>query len=727
MSTERRGGEQKGVKRSRSRLAVIYCFAAIAGLGVVPFGSRDPLLAQELRGSVETIYQIDRGSAGGLQGGIDERWSSRQIYTLNYDRPLSPYLSYNLILRGSMDQRKDERGTNEITPQLFFNSDNPYYRSNGGFTWNQRRNLQGTALTSRMLTSTFSPKLSPLLPEINLFQTMSWDRDDLSTHEVDAANRSLRLSLDYPLPILKDVRVSYNYDWNKNQDFTSDNREVSQRHDGKVGFSKTLWNRLSFTGNWGLEESNSSSSFPGAFVSSLFARGGLSAVDSTPATGPLEGNPRLIDRDTLTPANIDLRSTDNNLGIDLGGAREVNRIFISMSRNFVEQPDRPQVVWEVYWSDEGLNWTPIAGRPSVIFNFPARRYEISFPPVRARFFKAVNRTVSDSLEGAEVTEIGVASTAAEEEPSARETRHTTYDKMDGSLGLSFRATEWLVLDTNTSYQRQKNTPGDQVKVDQLFSGGLSFTPSKYFMTRLGISRTQDEDDSPLRRSERQNTSYSLSLSSEPLETLKSSFSLALSNIEESSELVTRSLSALFDLQGDPYQGIEVGMSYGWTRSKNFDRDTQTLTQSLLWELNLLPQDWIRWESSYALSWSHMKSGARRGGSSSFTQNLQMDLLLTPSSSFQFKGRLDTTRSGGNTTAYYRIESFWLPTEKLSLSASYLLNRVMSKTNDRMDDLSLSLFWRMNRATDFNVNYGYNRKSAVGNPSQDLLFHFISRF
>lgn len=677
-----------------------------------------PSEAQGYQGSVEINHGIDQTRTGGK---VEERWNTRESYHLNLSQEISPLLSYNLLLTGTRTQDSEGNQTSDFTPQLSSSGDNPYYRSNWSYIQNEQQDPQGTRLLSTISSSNFAPKLPPLFPSLTLSRSASQDRDDLSPHQVDTTRQSWQLKTDYSPSWIRGLMFSYDYNWSQSQDLITDDQRAGQRHNSKISFGKTLWDRLSFSSSWGREMNLSSSSRPFLPTISLFVAQGLSALNTIPTLGTLDGNPSLTDGDLFSPAGPDLKTLDNNLGVDLGREQDVERLFIYTLQDFSDLPRQPRVIWEIYRSDDGIQWARLPSRPFSTFNLSARRYELSFPAIRARYIKVVNRTSADFPGEVGVTEVEAVSLI----PGGKETNQGQSDRTNASLstGLNLPLTRTLSFNLSSSYNRQESNPSNRFNANRTFSGGLGFTPNPYFMLRLGASHTENQNRSLQQEDLRaNNTSYFASLSSKPLETLWSNLILNLSQAEKDGRRTSENLSTAFNVRGDLYRGIEARMNYAWTHSKSLDTSSQNTNQSLLWELSLLPNDWIAWEGSYSLSWS--QQAGREGGGASVSKSFTMELVMNPSPVLQFSGRLEGSGSGsGKNSYFYRGEVSWIPTEQLSLSATYASNQ----TGDRQDDFSASLIWKVNPSIDFNAGYSYNQRSASGDFSQSLIFRFISRF
>jgi hypothetical protein len=138
---------------------------------------------------------------------------------------------------------------------------------------------------------------------------------------------------------------------------------------------------------------------PGATVEQLqFPIAGLSLIvvfPVVPTEATLVPNPALIDGDLIVSAGLDV-----GYGPQLAGdqnPREMGGQFVNVTstvNTFYVWVDRilpPEVVasytWTAYQSDDNIHWTPIDVTGIPVFNVNRPRFEISIPPVRARYLK----------------------------------------------------------------------------------------------------------------------------------------------------------------------------------------------------------------------------------------------------------------------------------------------------------------------------------------------------
>jgi hypothetical protein len=140
-----------------------------------------------------------------------------------------------------------------------------------------------------------------------------------------------------------------------------------------------------------------------------FPSRGLYGVTDRPSdtTGrPLVPAPALVDGNVEVSSGISLGPDGvsfQNLGVDMGRLVSIDalRVTVRTSSGY-PATYAGGIVWSAWASDDGLLWNPIGGA-STSFDPTLSRFETSFPPITARYFKLVN--FGTSTTEALVTEI----------------------------------------------------------------------------------------------------------------------------------------------------------------------------------------------------------------------------------------------------------------------------------------------------------------------------------
>lgn len=182
----------------------------------------------------------------------------------------------------------------------------------------------------------------------------------------------------------------------------------------------------------------------------------LYAADISPELGSLEPLAALGDGDVSTPTDpvIDIggASLHRNIGVDIGIGQEISGFYIYTNRS-----SGNDVLWQVYLSDNNLNWQPSNSQVISSYDFLLGRYEIRFQTVAARYIKVVNISVNPS-DSVYVTEVQPVITYNDSREYSRSRSQHIVD-----VSTSFRHTDALesrseiniILEPSTNNRKQK--------------------------------------------------------------------------------------------------------------------------------------------------------------------------------------------------------------------------------------------------------------------------------
>ena len=488
---------------------------------------------EQIRGSTEFQYITDNSGEG------DQFF---QRYNLNYGKTLSETLMYNMGLNAVINLQNDERSTQDLTPFFNINMDAPDLSANLGYTTDRREDSSGRTLS----TNTFFVSLEPHLLKKYIHYSGNFNRrrtyDNLVPRGADLSIDSWRFALDHivPVPQLDEVNLAYTLQQVITSNKLFNTKKEDLRGTLEMQFRGDIKDRITISGSMDLSGDRTRFSSPQPPFVAAFTPVGLFAVDLTPLTGGLANTPALVDGDLSTSTGISLQNNSNNIGADLAGERRTGLIYIYMTPGFLDLIG--EVQWEVYSSNDGVNWTLVTNTPTVLYNIGVSRYEIEFTEQSTRFIKMVNVTTS-TQPTADVTEIQVLALI----PGLTKITETTQKEFDTDLRFVFRVTDDLSVNGSAFYTVNKMDPQEQQDTTTLFSGGLSYLPSKRFQLTLGANRSALRESSLSDTSSFVNSSYNMTFASQVKEILKPSVSLSLAQSLEDGEVVMRTKSGAMNL------------------------------------------------------------------------------------------------------------------------------------------------------------------------------------
>ncbi len=276
----------------------------------------------------------------------------------------------------------------------------------------------------------------------------------------------------------------------------------------------------------------------------------LYAFDTAPEFGSLEELISLSDGNVETPVDppVDLGGNQefHNLGADLIFSRPVSSIFV-----YTDRASSSFITWDVFSSEDNLDWTPQSAGLVSSFNASLNRYEISFDSFEARYVKVVNRGLNEVTEVL-VTEIEFYQAILSED------REVTRDTQLVQLRLGVQFHERFFASVDLSMQQE---PASGL-VDERINRGYTLT-GRYRMTRWLTHQArweQSVQDFRTEGADLLDNLASYSLVADPLETLNATFTLMKRENWYQDTLGQEALSGLISLRGQPAWGLELTSS-----------------------------------------------------------------------------------------------------------------------------------------------------------------------
>jgi len=374
----------------------------------------------------------------------------RQDFSANWSRNLLPYLSLRSSVRYYKFDLVEEQAASAWREEF-----QPSGQLDWAPAWFQlsasalRRSAKARISSSNLVTENTQVSFRtrdlryPLLT-LRLDWQHIFDTDALDDREM--RDRRLLAGLDHDF---RTSSVGYRYTDRRNSNVISSLESNERSHLLRWSTSRPelLGGRLMLASNYSYTHSQRTDETAGdaGLLENIDIQTGLYALDSTPDFGALITIPALTDGDTDSPTDpiIDIGGalTGRNIGADLGFERPVSALYIYTDRSAGDGP-----VWQIYASNDNLDWRLVSASPGSTFNPALNRYELLFDSVETRYIKAVKGGVGD-IDPVHVTEIEAFQSLDTGTKSTR-TRETHIadmrvnlalgERAETSLGLSFR-------------------------------------------------------------------------------------------------------------------------------------------------------------------------------------------------------------------------------------------------------------------------------------------------
>lgn len=182
----------------------------------------------------------------------------------------------------------------------------------------------------------------------------------------------------------------------------------------RTTYSNDFFNRrvsLTTSYNFFIRTTKTSQGGKGEVSFQLFPIAGLSSVTDTPAQGALDQNPFLIDGNLTDSSGINIGlppvvggdTRQRNIGVDLFTDTEINELLLWVDRPLPSTPSAPiasSFSWNVYISEDNLNWKLWTAVSSAPFGSFQNNFTITFPNVRTRYIKVVTKPLTPTVPGA---------------------------------------------------------------------------------------------------------------------------------------------------------------------------------------------------------------------------------------------------------------------------------------------------------------------------------------
>ena len=328
----------------------------------------------------------------------------QQRYRLDFGRRIYPNLDFRI--GGSYE---DEDTSTELlgvafdgtrkrfTPYVRLTLHTPTFGAEAAYERRQDR-FEAGASASKLVQETWRANVSWTPADLPLTRLELSRRNtyDLGRAGLDTLEDRVQLSSRY-LAVDK-VDLYYRGSLEKDRDRIADGELTSNFQNFRVGYSDS-WHdrRVSLSTDYTVNYRNTQTtrSGTGELIEPVVPTAGLSSIDDTPARDPLGPAPALIDGNKGIPAGINLglpgpggESRPRNFGLDLGFATELNTILVWIDR---ELP--PQIAtafsWQVYTSDDNLDWVLRQTLPSATFGPFDNRFEVRLATTVSRYVKLV--------------------------------------------------------------------------------------------------------------------------------------------------------------------------------------------------------------------------------------------------------------------------------------------------------------------------------------------------
>lgn len=423
-------------------------------------GAALPVLADDLDARAQVGYQLFDLSGTKRQG-------FRQTYDLGLRRNLSDTARFGLFFRA-----EDFRGSTETAiSALDEDSGVRQYQPVGELVINSER-LRLHLRSDYLRDQTFTATRESTRNTERSSAVMRWDPFNLPALQL-VAHRNVVNDARGGAIADETLFASAQHSWRgltltaqgrhlRSSDDDAGYERTQDSYTGQLGFARTAFNgRLIFNADASAERSDIAERVTSSGTADIPVpvrpRTAYHVVDDTPLDNrdrPLVSVPALRDSNLDTVTSIGLgpeSSAFQNLALDFGRVDAVDELRIVM-RDEQGNPLRNGggvVAWDVYVSEDGINWAPVANASSR-FDVPPSLYVVTFDETTTRWVKVVSFGLH--FEKVFVTEFQAFNVTHFEDASGRD---GTSDLRTGFVAATFVPVRNVTIGYNGSYSAQQ--------------------------------------------------------------------------------------------------------------------------------------------------------------------------------------------------------------------------------------------------------------------------------
>ncbi len=694
----------------------------------------------EIHGSADVSYRSTETKAAGEK---KSTWSLDQVYNLGLTKEFTSKVNFTADLGINVTEtvtetdstKTEDKKTTRLYPDMRLNVSNEYFDAAAGYRLDERGLDVLTAVSDeeRFTTESWNYNLYTRLekyPRVRLRYNQDKSYDHLLVHETNTQTNRFSGGADYAFRFLN---FYYDYTNEISDYYVEDSTRETNTHDGRIDFRKSFWsNKITSYGSYSINERKMETTEEWIEEAKRPSDGLYADNPVNPLNVELGSVPSLIDGDkenTTSPViNIGV-NTDQNIGVDLTFATEVSKIYIYTTTPHLLF-DKDKFTWAVYSSTDNKTWAPISLTDSPDYDTDQERFEISFDPTSAQYFKVVNTANDDHDLFVTEMEASVFRRPSEEEVATTQT-------LQANLG--FKPFDWLSFTYDLNQDRRKtDTETDSTTTKQSrqhITGllGKGFQVHKYLEIRPQYQKRleyeeKDSEDSEEETTRRSTDTYRLHFVSSPLETLDTDLSLNHWVLQEESETQSRTSSALLHIAAKLREGADLDIDGDITRTERLspEPESTSTSKSIRSNLRLELTSVLTTELEYNMNWSETETEGQSDDTTSRTSNAEVTFYWRPSHDFYFRGSyaVDRDEESGDETSRQNYNMNWLLTKKVQLSMDYAIDRNDTITTRYSSDLS----WNLSQTFTLRFGYDWSRQEAdTETETQTITANLSARF
>jgi hypothetical protein len=497
----------------------------------------------------------------------DKSWRFDQNYNLSFTKELSSSLDFTSSVRYSQDSSSDDNDGSRINPSMTLDLRNDIFSLLLGSSFNRTKEDSEPTDDSWSWNANWMSQWDEIWPALRWNYDESYRSDDASPSQTDSSSRQYGAGINYGWRFFEGY---YDFSYIKSTDDVRNTSTEGKRHSANVNLNESwdFWDQyVSLSVGQRVSYNFSQDDVKVGAGNDYFIRDyrvrAYYAIDNQPEDGELPLNLALTDGNIQDSAGIDIANPTelHNLGFQ-PDTFAVNRVLIYFSDELTLQQQQ-LLVWEFYVSDDGDEWhrTPVA--PFVRYEYDPLNFlttavvDLPFYVERRKYGKLLVSTSAMLANPVSISELE----AGERRIATSDTVSTdsTFINSESRVSLTIRPLADWSINSNVLYRYSDNDPGVVSKEihASLFS---DYYWNRYFSFTVGITENRSESEDVV---DEGNRSYSLSITSSPLDTFDATLSFMKSEQYEDGSMIddTNSVSAYFSAQ--LYPDVTASLSINW--------------------------------------------------------------------------------------------------------------------------------------------------------------------
>lgn len=659
-----------------------------------------------------------------------------QNYALGFEKDVTPQLSYRFDWRETLTQSNETLGDESMDedvhikePILGIRWTNPFHNLTADIRLTEEERKQEGSETNIVNKENFLVRyfLTPVdLPTLSLQYERRTNEDRVN---IDTVNDEYKLGLAYEYSWAK---MGYDFRFEKFEDLEKQIVDRTHEDIARFDFAPTFWkDRIQLSGNYFFRKNRESHTIGRPFIGDVTLRGrdGLfAAATADEINVTLRSEPTLVDGDLVTGTSINIGANggeeDQQIGIDVGRPQKVDTLFIYTDVS-LDISTASAFSWDVYRSDNNVQWTLIESNAGFIYDTTFLRFEISFIETTSRYFKVIVTSIPSFGDAIFVTEIeAVASEEQIEEGTSR------FNELINSVStiLTYRPSDNFYVSYDIFVQEidtdEKEETGEKLTREEIdFNQGftLFLKPHRFFSNTLRFMHTEDKDTLLV---DRTTDFYSYLLNTYFLDTLDISFTASHLEEQEEEEDSLEIDTLMAQAAAELYKDLTASVSFSNTDEEDFQTGIKTQLKTFNSSIFARPRE--HWEMIFdgLVQWTKTEGGDVESVSDRQI-NLDLEVIYRPSPLLLISVRpiYIEKAEGRGISHVYKIDWTPFPAGGLRFEVNYKMDRRMPE-REQTESILARARWSMNRYTFFEVSY---QTVAFTNDNDTIDDLFIATF